>query len=272
VNASAICVTVRQLGKLGRLGNQLFQVAAAIGLAARQRGTLLLPHWPMAASFAGPFVQRRERAIPRTAEWIEPSYHYVEIPKARGTDLVGYFQSERYFEDCAPLVRTLFRPEETIAQRVDAIMNDLNERGALCSLHVRRGDYVNHPTYVSLFENGYYERALRLFPSDTLFVVCSDDLDFCRHHFRDKNTVFINDSSATINLHVMARCSAHIIANSTFSWWSAWLDPNPKKRVIAPGKWFGPPHDDPTIPFTPGPPHTGYFDERDLIPADWICI
>lgn len=102
------------------------------------------------------------------------------------------------------------------------------------SVHVRRGDYVNNEFYVDLFENGYYERAMALFP-DSRFMVFSDDIAWCKKQPIFKDCLFSEGYGEVEDMNRMASCEAHIIANSSFSWWAAFLS---GKKTIAPKNWY----------------------------------
>lgn len=104
------------------------------------------------------------------------------------------------------------------------------------AIHVRRGDYVNNPFYVDLFADGYYERAMAEF-GDANFMVFSDDIEWCKQQEVFKNCDFSDQRDEVTDLNDMASCVGHIIANSSFSWWGAWLSPH-KGKVIAPKKWY----------------------------------
>jgi len=260
------------LGDLGRLGNQLFQIAATIGIARRNGCTFIFPQWPDARYFEFPIPQVRyfrefRRQMPRT-------FAYEEIVIDRTTELRGYFQSERYFSHCEDEVRHYFTPHHALVQLLERQFCDLLATRT-CSVHVRRTDYVGNPTHPDLAAGDYYERAMSQFDSDTTFVMFSDDTEWCRARFRGRSVVLIEALSAVEDLFLMARCKGHIIANSTFAWWGAWLDPNPDKIVIAPSRWFSGEHMDPSLPYRyrrSRGDFEGYFDTRDLIPPGWIRI
>jgi Glycosyl transferase family 11 len=257
-----------QLGELGSLGNQLFQIAATIGVARRNGCSFVFPPWPYARHFEFPipqirFVRQFQRRMQRT-------FGYEEIAIDRTTELRGYFQSERYFAHCKDEVRHYFTPHHALAQMLDRAFGDLLA-AKTCSVHVRRTDYLGDPAWPELAAGDYYERAMSQFDPDTTFVVFSDDLEWCKERFRDRSFLFVEALSAVEDLFLMARCKGHIIANSTFSWWGAWLDPNPHKRVIAPLRWFAGRHADRSNPYRPGR-LDGYYDTSDLIPPGWIKI
>lgn len=169
-------------------------------------------------------------------------------------------------------VRHYFTPHHAISELLEKGFGDLLA-GKTCSVHVRRTDYVDNPMWTDLSADDYYERAMEQFDSDCTFVIFSDDIAWCRERFRGRSTYFVEALSAVEDLYLMSRCRGHIIANSSFSWWGAWLDPNPDKKVIAPSRWFTGRFANPSIPcrFRSGRPD-GYHDARDLIPPAWIKI
>jgi hypothetical protein len=260
------------IGELGRLGNQLFQIAATIGIARRNGCSFVFPPWPYARHFEFPIPQVRpirhfQRRMPRT-------HAYEEIVIDRTTELRGYFQSERYFAHCADEVRHYFTPHHALSYYLERAFGDLLA-AKTCSIHVRRTDYIGNPTHPNLAAGDYYERAMSQFDPGTTFVIFSDDIEWCKDRFRGGSLVFVEALTEIEDLFLMARCKGHIIANSTFSWWGAWLDPNPNKKVIAPLQWFSGDHGNPSVPYRYRRAlgdFEGYFDTRDLIPPGWIRI
>ena len=107
------------------------------------------------------------------------------------------------------------------------------------------------------------------FDSKTIFYVFSDDIDFCRHRFIGPQFIFMDQSLDIADMILMSRCASHIIANSTFSWWGAWLNPSASKKVIAPREWFTGDYVDPSLPFRL---HHGFHDTKDLIPDAWLRL
>ncbi len=149
-----------------------------------------------------------------------------------------YVQGERYFRNHADSVKSIF--SEGIKQ------NDY------VSLHIRRGDYLKaHHYHTDLSQTDYYQKAVTFFPEDTFLVFCKDnqgeDIDTEDRYWCDKflerlipgRYEFVPFSnSETEDLNLMASCKHNIMANSTFSWWAAYLNPNKNKKVICPKKWF----------------------------------
>lgn len=108
------------------------------------------------------------------------------------------------------------------------------------SIHVRRGDYVNNPFYTDLSKTRYYQKAIAMFPNEK-FLVFSDDPEFARGMFGDENTFQIMEGGDEIeDFNMMASCASQITANSSYSYWAAFLNPNPSKVVVCPreDRWY----------------------------------
>lgn len=138
-----------------------------------------------------------------------------------------YVQAPEFFEDCAGEILCLYR--QGLGKQIDAV-----------SIHIRRTDYVGNHFYANLVREGYYERAIAEFPKDTTFLVFSDDIEWCKRYFyaKDGNFQFAEGNTDIEDMNMMASCKHNIIANSSFSWWAAYINPNPAKVVIAPKSWY----------------------------------
>ena len=177
--------------------------------------------------------------------------------------LEGYFQSERYFAEAADALRSELRPRPELAAEIEAIGERLLPSGPCVSLHVRRGDYTNPTTMAvhGLVMPDYYERALRAVTERVgQITVCvfTDEPAWVRANLRlPAETRFLSEHTRTAlqDLVLMSRCSHHITANSSFSWWGAWLNPRADKVVVTPEQWFQP---------------AAGLDTRDLRPAGWL--
>lgn len=141
--------------------------------------------------------------------------------KDRGLD--PYMQDYRYFE---PYKEEIMRMYGEGIGSIDMV-----------SIHVRRGDYVNNPFYVDLTQTDYYEKAIAKFPKDS-FLVFSDDTDYCLRRFGRDSRFKYSYAPELEDFNLMASCKHNIIANSSFSYWAAYLNPNPNKIVIAPEAWY----------------------------------
>jgi hypothetical protein len=191
-----------------------------------------------------------------------PGYDSRLIEKAgRRMLLIGHWQSEKYFLSSADTVRRDFQLSRPLSNRARTLIDGINDRNSV-SVHVRRGDYVSNAA--ALAHHGvcgekYYQGALvyaRERIRDPLFVFFSDDPEWCRRNFGDmKEALFIEPSYfAAEDMFLMSRCRHHILANSSFSWWGAWLHPDPGKMVIAPRPWLSHAAKEPT----------------DIIPDAWL--
>jgi hypothetical protein len=261
-------VTCKWLGQSGRLGNHLFQIAATIGTARKNGVEYVFPPWVYAAYFQRAVPQ--SAAIPETDLYAEPSFAYREIRVRRPTDLAGCWQSERYFEHCEAEIRGYFTPRTDLLAAPNERFGELL-KGPTCSVHVRRGDYIGNPVFADLAGSNYYESAMDRFSAETTSLIFSDNVSWCRTRFRGRRFVFVEWQSNVEDLFLMSLCRGHVIANSSFSWWGAWLDPRPGKTVIAPARWFAGSYANPSLPFS-SRPYQGYHDTRDVIPAEWIKI
>jgi hypothetical protein len=156
--------------------------------------------------------------------------------------LNGYWQSYKYFTDVQPVTADLFRPVSTIPS-VQKIANEIVETKSI-SVHVRRGDYVTGKAASQvhgILDDEYYTAALSFLKDkvgDARIFVFSDEIDIARQMFVGDNFVFVSGVSDLAEMYLMSLCKHQIIANSTFSWWAAWLNANPGKIVVAPRIWF----------------------------------
>ncbi len=165
--------------------------------------------------------------------------------------LVGYWQSEKYFStpEVARLIQDTFgkRPQEIMHDSVSWSTLQQIECCESVSIHVRRTDYLDaeHIKIHNLCSEQYYKNAISLvrqkYPN-AVFFIFTDDKEWCKKHFKGHNFINVElqegENSDVADLLLMSRCKHHIIANSSFSWWSAWLNDAPEKMVIAPEKWI----------------------------------
>jgi hypothetical protein len=183
--------------------------------------------------------------------YVEPHFHFDEaFFSLPGDDikLEGYFQSPLYFSGCEDLLRSQFRPVEPFGRAAQEWSQRIAASACSVSLHVRRGDYVSNPHAAAVHNavgEGYYRRAIalmqRLVGEGADFFLFSDEPDFVEQAFADlprAHVVRTDPQRSWEDMFLMARCNHHIIANSSYSWWGAWLNASREKVVIAPGQWF----------------------------------
>lgn len=162
--------------------------------------------------------------------------------------LSGYWQSEKYFSAYSDLIRADFSLKGPMSGERQAVLAQIREAKAPVSVHVRRGDYVTNAMANSIHgtcEPEWYRHAMNKISeqlSDPTFFVFSDDPTWARSNLPTyEKVIFVEpraDGKDAEDMHLMSSCQSHIIANSTFSWWGAWLNPRQDKRVIAPARWF----------------------------------
>lgn len=285
-------VTFRDLGDKGRLGNQLFQIAAVLGVCEKygfkphfspswQYNQFLETNLPFESQILvqvddGGMVSY---SIPEniTHHYIEEYFHFKPFDLSEAVfkpssshyqpydpiiyNLDGYFQSEKYFPKTVYNLNKIFTMNDFLYIQM---CNKLLERYGVdlpkfwpykesCAIHVRRGDYVDNAYYYQLGMD-YYCEAMKLIQSacnNVVFVVFSDDIDWCKKHFTDRGIIFMEGFSEFEDLTIMSKCTHFITANSSFSWWGAFLGTAPNKKIIQPSKWFGPavPHNTQDIYF-----------------------
>lgn len=220
-------ISFSQLGKNGRLGNQLFQIHSVMGLGERLGARVSFPDWEYESYFSmpiphGPIVESLR------IEEKEFRYHEWEIPA--DADLLGYFQSEKYFGE--------FRLEfsaETM-DRMRAKYPTLFDKPTIC-IQVRRGDYVGNPNYYQLPPTFYLDALLNYFPNwmDYSLLVISDDIEYCKVHFGCMpNVTFAEGNAAIEDMALGSLCDHFIISNSSFGWWTAWFGEHRKGRMDQP--------------------------------------
>ena len=163
--------------------------------------------------------------------------------------LEGYFQSYKYFDDQQAFVRNLFAFDSKKLDTQNKELLDKIESKNAIAIHIRRGDYVENATvntFHGVCSDAYYNNAITEVTTDLkepLLVFFSDDIDWVKKEFMPLNfdKIFVNhnvNEHSWKDMYLMSRCKHNIIANSSFSWWGAWLNNNPNKIVVAPQNWF----------------------------------
>lgn len=243
-----------------RFGNQLFFVSATIGTALKNNTdygfTSQMGH--SGIHYQGIF----KKELPITTNIPEQKFNqtgfgYEEI-NVKDVELVGYFQSEKFFNHCEEIIREQF---EFKSEVVESVLEQYPTIKESLSIHIRRGDYVNQPNHHPVVPVSYYEKILNEISKDydSIFVF-SDDIEWVKDKFVGDNFIFPTfDYNNDMNSFVlMSLAKDNVIGNSTFSWWASWLNKNPNKKVFSPHykQWFGPSYSN--------------LDTKDLIPENWI--
>lgn len=255
-----MAISFNNLGNYGSLGNQMFQYASVRGIAKENGYDFCIPekgHRLFNVFEMSGCVNRHENK--NLIHEATPKSFNFDLELFEGckdnTDLFGYFQSEKYFYNISDSIKEDFTFKNINDEIIDGLKNQAAGKD-IVSIHVRRGDYVFLQEYHPLVSENFYSSAKKLF-NDVLFAVFSDDILWCQNQKVFQDCVFI-DAGDKESLYTMTKCDHNIIANSSFSWWAAWLNNNYQKVVIAPKQWFGPAYSD--------------YDTSDLFPARWIVI
>jgi hypothetical protein len=230
---------------MGGLGNFLFPLATAMSLAAEHNLEVRLFYAHFGALHTHPirymmniFYGFNEQSdISGFTKLSECRFEYnpIHLPAKTNVFLDGYFQSEKYFVKHRGLVLQRLAPPIGEDERLAALW--FTDDQPTVSLHVRRKNYLQlRHVYPELFPD-YYQKALEMFP-DHKVLVFSDDIAFCKEAFVGDRFLFVDSWFDLHDLWIMSMCDHNIIANSSFSWWGAWLNQNPDKKVIAPKQWF----------------------------------
>jgi len=271
----------------GGLGNQMFQYAAGFALAKKLKTSLKLD----LSYYRQDFIKTgdtkrvyeldcfrlRSSIISKLEGKIYPflSQHKIlftyyqeqglkydqNLLKQTGNlYLKGFWPSEKYFSWFRNDIKKEFKFKVIIKSGFAEKINKSNS----VSIHVRRSDYLtnkNANKYHGICSLDYYNSAIKLISSkikDTHFFIFSDDLDWCRQNIKAPQCTFIETIKGKdwMDMQLMSLCKHNVIANSTFSWWGAWLNESPEKIVIAPEKWF----------------NDSSIDSSDLIPTQWTKL
>ena len=232
-----------KLGNYGKLGNQMFQYAFIRCHARRLGVKFTCPPWVGDTIFK---LNERDEKSPELgpvqthykAEIGFPGYNEEAMQIQDGTDVLGYLQSEKYFD--AKSVRLWYTFRENIKIIRDKFKTiAFNES---TSLSVRLDDdYNSHRDLYPLYPLSYYQRALKTAGNQRHILIFSDRPERARIFFKKlklPNMIFIEGTTDAEGLFLITQCRNNIITNSTYSWWGAWLNEHPDKQVIAPQEWF----------------------------------
>lgn len=252
---------------MGGLGNCLFQIATAYSTSLRDSKTFICQknvsygsHKPIDHYLNNIFGKINFGTVNTNSQsYKEPFFHYNEIPKTNNNLILnGYFQSEKYFINYRNEILELFAINNEVNHKLqNKYQNLLNKK--TCSLHVRRGDYVRLNDFHTVQPIDYYKKSVNLIGEDYEYLIFSDDIEWCKNNFDFiKNKNFIEGDTDYENLYLMSMCDHNIIANSSFSWWGAWMNKNENKKIISPKDWFG--------------VKNKHINTKDIYSKNWIII
>jgi len=274
-----------RIGSNGRLGNQMFQYASMRGIAAKRGYDWVVPpedynhtaNYDLFETFNMSNVEAKNigfvggQRVQETNHCFNP-YFFDSCPD--NCSLEGFFQTEKYFKHISDQIREDYSFKDNYLNPCFEYIDSLETSPIF--LHVRRSDSIGREEFHPMLPLSYYEESLKEFSEDTLCFVFTDDIGWCKEQelfssdrflFNESNGVYDyksmdglgqmqNSLLPQVDLCLMSLCSGAIIANSSFSWWGAWLQNN-RGKVIAPQseKWFG--------------TSMTHLDTSDIIPEEW---
>lgn len=254
-----MAISFNELGSLGHLGNQMFQYASLQGIAKNRNTNWYIPsrqnfgrgYHPRSniydCFYLDSFIEDHEKDTEYPTIFEKNHGFDKDLFRSCPNDvnLSGYLQDYRYFEDIQNKIRRDF------TFRSDIVMQTLYKCNNTLAIHVRRTDYTTFSSHHTNLGEEYYATALNIVGHFDNAIVFSDDISWCQEQAIFKDFEFAHFGSPYVDLYIMSQCSHHIIANSSFSWWGAWLAES--NDVVAPENWFGPalPNHDPAGFFLP---------------------
>jgi hypothetical protein len=265
----------------GRLGNQLFQAATAIALAQENQCEVYFPDFERLDLSTDDYglAQLKQNyhyifsRIPSLKTKIIPSYIYHEpdfayhtISYVADTEIAGYFLSEKHFMKHKEYVVDLFSPTNDINQYLEERFAHIIHHPNTVGIHIRTGylEYMlneYNPKFYDAYlppDMAFFKQAIERFDPNSLFIVFSDHIPWCKKQFAslNKQVIFVEDQEYIYDFYLLSKCKHAILANSTFGWWAAYLNKNPSKKVIC------------RMPFWTCDP-SGL---QDIICSDWMTI
>lgn len=244
-------ITCNSLGSMGRLGNQMFQYATLYAVAKRNNYDFGVPYSKVNNPDQEDYLIYHKFHLPQIFNLSAKDSSNIKNPNTfsekkhnfdidifsieDNTDIRGYFQSEKYFKEYKEEIKKEFEFPEKIFSFCKSFRRTIpNEK--VISLHVRRGDYLKQQQHHPPCDMQYYQEAMNLFDKESCFLIFSDDVNWCMESFSGEQfRIFQNNDK--YSLCMMSICDGHIIANSSYSWWGAWL--GNVNNVVAPANWFG---------------------------------
>jgi len=245
-------ISFNNIGNLGRLANQMFQYASLKGIARKHgyefsippeqvfgQNDSLVKTSPLNIYNVFENVSNNTIQIVRNPILQERMHEFdrqLFNDCSDNVDLFGYYQSPKYFEHIKDEIKNDFKFSNEVESICSEVFDNLDDEKVV-SVHIRRTDYTINPNH-PVQPMSYYEKALELFDKNVQIFVFSDDPIWCKEQelFADDNIMLSEGNDADVDLCLMSKCDYHIIANSSFSWWGAWLGDS--EKVVAPSNWF----------------------------------
>lgn len=263
-------ITSSRIGRYGNLCNSMFQLGAVIGMAKKTGLDYAIPNHPTyydvnyesnnTSLFDGfdldvPILDKSQKFTE-----VEFPFHYVDHQVDDFTDMVGYFQSEKYFEGAHDEIKRQFKFKDYVKENIDKQLDygSYPDPSVCTSLHIRLGDYTKKRQFHPAQDASYWQQAVKEAGLDYI-VVFSDDVKTAKLMFGEtERMVYPIETDPFKALYHMSLCKNNIICNSTFGWMGAWLGEEEDSVIVGPKRWFGPGH------------HS--LDPKDIIPTRWKTL
>jgi len=258
----------------GGLGNMLFQIAACKAISLEKNTDCSFPNYHTHlnvlnedkefnpklrhAQEYSKFLSLNSDSPNQPLKLYNFPFEYTEfLPTENFFIIDGFFQTEKYFIKYKQEILNFLSPTEEINNIISTKYPFLLTK-VCTSVHIRRGDYLKYSNHHPTQTLDYYYEAIKRINNNELFVIFSDDIEWCKNNFKFKNVFFVQNEKDYIEIFLMSKCTNNIIANSSFSWWGAWLNQHDNKVVVGPSKWFG--------------NSLHHLNTNDIIPNTWIKI
>jgi len=251
---------------IGRLGNQMFQIAHGYSQALTHNKQFVAPKFEVPVA---PYVDNIFKSIDflidttnniPNSENVYAPFHFSEVlpVKDKITVFHGYYQSEKYFLNNKNIIIDLFSPSQEFINKCFKAYPELASNN-VTAINVRRGDYLTQPENHPVITKEFIYDALERIPNKEFIYVVSDDIPWCKDNIKTDKITFVEYKELDA-LWLLSLCKNFVISNSTFSWWGAYLSKLPGKVVVSPDTWFGP------------GVHSRGYSEHDIYADGWIKV
>jgi hypothetical protein len=269
-------VTYKRLGTNGELGNQLFQIAATIGYADKIQQDYIFPIWKNMynmdeySKYFKNVISQSNLIDNNFIDYTEKTFAFEDIPTNLGenVNLLGYFQSQKYFKNVSGEIFRVFEPSTEILNKI----KDLNYKNTICvQLRFYDGSRASYSTngintdagasiYYSPEENiEFLTKSINYFGKDKSYLVTTNNFNKAKKMFGlYDNFIFLENYSYIEQFFIQTLCEHNIISNSSYGWWGAYLNKNVEKKIYAPKKWFK--------------VSDNYFNTKDIYLSDWNVL
>jgi hypothetical protein len=235
---------------MGGLGNQMFQIAKALavgienGIDVKFRREAFIPLEGRQPSNYAENIFRHitfEDFVDDLPIFRETSWAYREnnLTVTSSVKFLGYWQSSKNFGAGANDIRRRFSPTDGFIAKIRNRYADILEKDSV-SIHVRRGDYLRLSAIHPVIDKSYIDSAIDCIGKTSRIFVFSNDMKWCRENLDYAGAIFVDGLEDYEELWAMSMCDHNILSNSSFSWWGAFLNAGPNRKVCAPSLWFGP--------------------------------